>query len=204
MSSLVAWWLGFWSLTIMAWSESLVWKCSHKLQWRREKKKKVWFYLFWKNSGHITTNKRLWYIDYFWKQRHLGKQQEKTFSDLSWLSTDRSCKMNSSIIDVLLGNFINYRRLTLITEEETGSLLHTQTTLSQTIILPICSSKGPFIFPKNHSFYPYIPGGSDGKASAYNTGDLGSTPGLGRPPGERNGNPLQYSCLENPMDGGAW
>ena len=40
MSSLVAWWLGFWSLTIMAWSESLVWKCSHKLQWRREKKKK--------------------------------------------------------------------------------------------------------------------------------------------------------------------
>ena len=35
-------------------------------------------------------------------------------------------------------------------------------------------------------------------------GDLGSIPGLGRPPGEGNGNPLQYSCLENPMDGGAW
>ena len=35
-------------------------------------------------------------------------------------------------------------------------------------------------------------------------GDLGSIPGLGRSPGERNGNPLQYSCLENPMDGGAW
>ena len=35
-------------------------------------------------------------------------------------------------------------------------------------------------------------------------GDLGSTPGLGRSPGEGNGNPLQYSCLENPMDGGAW
>ena len=188
----------------MAWSESLVWKCSHKLQWRRKKKKKkVWFYLFWKNSGHITTNKWLWYIDYFWDQRHLGKQQEKTFSDLSWLSKDRSCKMNSSIIDVLLGSFINYRRLTLITEEETGSPLHTQTTLSQTIILPICSSKGPFIFPKNHSFYPYFPGGSDSKASAYNMGDLGLIPGLGRSPGEGNGNPLQYSCLENPMDGGA-
>ena len=43
-----------------------------------------------------------------------------------------------------------------------------------------------------------------GKASAYNAGDLGSVPGSGRSPGEGNGNPLQYSCLENPMDGGAW
>ena len=40
--------------------------------------------------------------------------------------------------------------------------------------------------------------------SAHNVGDLGSIPGLGRSPGEGNGNPLQYSCLENPMDGGAW
>ena len=47
-------------------------------------------------------------------------------------------------------------------------------------------------------------GGSDGKVSPCNLGDLGSIPGLGRSPGERNGNPLQYSCLENPMDGGAW
>ena len=45
--------------------------------------------------------------------------------------------------------------------------------------------------------------GSDGKASACNAGDLGSIPGLGRSPGEENGNPLQYSCLENPTDGGA-
>ena len=49
-----------------------------------------------------------------------------------------------------------------------------------------------------------FPGGSDGKASAYNVGDPGSVPGLGRSPGEGNGNPLQYSCLENPMEGGAW
>ena len=42
------------------------------------------------------------------------------------------------------------------------------------------------------------------KASPCNVGDLGSIPGLGRSPGEGNGNPLQYSCLENPMDGGAW
>ena len=49
-----------------------------------------------------------------------------------------------------------------------------------------------------------FPGGSDSKESAYNEGDPGSIPGLGRYPGEGNGNPLQYSCLENPMDGGAW
>ena len=49
-----------------------------------------------------------------------------------------------------------------------------------------------------------FPGGSDGKASAYNVEDLGLIPGSGRSPGEGNGNPLQYSCLENPMDQGAW
>ena len=56
------------------------------------------------------------------------------------------------------------------------------------------------------SFEPrfHFPGGSDSKTSAYNVGDPGSIPGLGRSPGEGNGNPLQYSCLENPMDGGAW
>ena len=47
-----------------------------------------------------------------------------------------------------------------------------------------------------------FPGDSDGKASVYNEGDLGSIPGSGRFPGEGNGNPFQYSCLENPMDGG--
>ena len=47
-------------------------------------------------------------------------------------------------------------------------------------------------------------GGSDGKASACNEGDPGSIPGLGRSPGEGNGNPLQYSSLENSMDGGPW
>ena len=49
-----------------------------------------------------------------------------------------------------------------------------------------------------------FPGGSDVKASACKGGDLGSVPGLGRSPGEGNGNPLQYSCLQNPVDGGAW
>ena len=49
-----------------------------------------------------------------------------------------------------------------------------------------------------------FPHGSDGKASARNAGDLVSIPGLGRSTGAENGNPLQYSCLENPMDRGAW
>ena len=51
---------------------------------------------------------------------------------------------------------------------------------------------------------PGLPGGSEVKASACNAGDLGSILGLGRSPGEGNGNPLQYFCLENPLDGGAW
>ena len=49
-----------------------------------------------------------------------------------------------------------------------------------------------------------FPSGSEVKASACNAGDLGSIPGSGRSPGQGNGNPLQYSCLENPMGGGDW
>ena len=49
-----------------------------------------------------------------------------------------------------------------------------------------------------------FPGGSDGEESACNAGDQGSIPGSGRSPGEGNGNALQYSCLENSMDRGAW
>ena len=49
-----------------------------------------------------------------------------------------------------------------------------------------------------------FPGGSDGKASVYNVGNPGSIPGSGRFSGEGNGNPLQYYCLENPMDRGVW
>ena len=49
-----------------------------------------------------------------------------------------------------------------------------------------------------------FPGGSDDKESACSAGDLGSIPGSGRSPGEGDGYPLQYSCLENPMDRRAW
>ena len=63
------------------------------------------------------------------------------------------------------------------------------------------------ISPKGHGRSLNLtgfPGGSEVKASAYNVGDLDSIPGSGRSPGEGNGNPLQYSCLEKPMDRGAW
>ena len=53
-------------------------------------------------------------------------------------------------------------------------------------------------------FYEVCPGGSEVKASDHSAGDLSSIPGSGRSPGEENGNPLQYSCLENPMDSGVW
>ena len=54
-----------------------------------------------------------------------------------------------------------------------------------------------------NSLHMDFPGGSDGKASAYNAGDPGSITKLERSSGEGNGNPLQYSCLENPVEGGA-
>ena len=60
--------------------------------------------------------------------------------------------------------------------------------------------------PEKHLLLLYwdFPHSSVGKESACNAGDRGSIPGSGRSPGEGNGNPLQYSCLENPMDRGAW
>ena len=67
----------------------------------------------------------------------------------------------------------------------------------------------PCINPCDSYSTPYpvsmdFPGGSDSEASACNAGNPGLIPGLGRAPGKGNGNPLQYSCLENPMDGGTW
>ena len=63
-------------------------------------------------------------------------------------------------------------------------------------------------FPQcnNDSLYHFLgfPGGLDGKESACSAGDLGLISGLGRSPQEGNGNPFHYSCLENPMDRGAW
>ena len=76
--------------------------------------------------------------------------------------------------------------------------------------MPITPNLNSYFFPipitlcKNELTKSNFPGGSDSKASVYTAGDLGSIPGLGRSLGEGNGNPLQYACLENSMDGGAW
>ena len=62
------------------------------------------------------------------------------------------------------------------------------------------------VIKNSHAAFKVLgfPGGSEVEASSFNTGDPGLILGLGRSPGEGNGNPLQYSCPENPMDGGAW
>ena len=65
----------------------------------------------------------------------------------------------------------------------------------------VCLSQGQ---PQVHLVEKGYPGCSQDKDSACNEGDPGLIPGLGRSPGEGNGTPLQYSCLENPMDGEAW
>ena len=76
---------------------------------------------------------------------------------------------------------------------------------SRTRLKRLSSSKTYLVFKRIYiHFREGFPGGSDGKESAYSVGDLGSIPGSGRSSGEGNGNPLQYSCLENPIDKGAW
>ena len=75
-------------------------------------------------------------------------------------------------------------------------------------VVLINPTAGNGVMPEKFDFYCKrirdFPGGSDGKASAYNARDLGSIPGSGRSSGGGNGTPLQYSYLENPVDGGAW
>ena len=74
--------------------------------------------------------------------------------------------------------------------------------LKKLVVSSVHTSLHPYILKR--SLPGNFPGGSEVKASASNERDPGSVPGLGRSPGEGNGSPLQYSCLENPMDGGAW
>ena len=73
-------------------------------------------------------------------------------------------------------------------------------TVAAPVYISINSAQSCFFYIS----FPIFPGGSDGKASARNAGDPGWISGLGRSLGEGNGNPLQYSCLENSMDRGAW
>ena len=86
---------------------------------------------------------------------------------------------------------VHLKNLDLFSHQGSYICTHTQryTHINKTIILNLREFKEVLGFP----------GGSDSKASACNAGDLGSIPGLGRSPGEGNGNPLQYSCLKYPM-----
>ena len=81
---------------------------------------------------------------------------------------------------------------------------HQDITTRKTIALTIWTFVGKVMSLLFNMLSRTSPCGSDGKASAYNAEDPGLIPGSGRSSGEGNGNPLQYSCLENPMDGEAW
>ena len=98
-----------------------------------------------------------------------------------------------------LYHFIN---LSLITDHCLRLTFHfhfiTEITLKRELLLTVK------VFPWHLAMSNKISGDQEVKVSASNAGDLGSIPGSGRSPGEGNGNPLQYSCLVNPMDGGAW
>ena len=72
------------------------------------------------------------------------------------------------------------------------------------ILIPACASSSTAFHMMYSAYILCFPGGSEVKASACNAGDLGLIPGVGRPPEERNGNLLQYPCLENPIDRGVW
>ena len=92
------------------------------------------------------------------------------------------------------GNSLQYSCLENPMDRETWQATVYGVTHSQTQLKRLSSSSQVILMPV----------GSEGKASACNAGDLGSIPGSGRSPGEGNGNPTQYSCLENPMDRETW
>ena len=77
-------------------------------------------------------------------------------------------------------------------------------TFNMSSLLVFKKLKGAYMWERCIFIWLGFPGGSEVKASACNAGDLGLIPGLGRSPGEGNGNPLQFFCLENPMDREAW
>ena len=93
----------------------------------------------------------------------------------------------------------------VIDREAVNAVKKSQTQLSDWTELNKCMHSWTYTHIQvfNEAVYTW-PGGSDGKASACNAGDPGLILGSVRSPGEGNGNPLQHSCLENPMDGGAW
>ena len=88
--------------------------------------------------------------------------------------------------------------------ENNKDLLYSTRKHSQYLIITYNGKESEIFTYIIYMLYMGFPGGSDGKESACNVGDPGLIPWLGRSPGEGNGYPLQYSCLENSMDRGAW
>ena len=144
----------------------------------------MWLFSF---SNTIYWRDYLFPIEYSWLTCHLlvGHICEHLFLD-SWLFfTDLCVSLYSSAI--LFISFLQYCFNHYILEYS----------LKSGSVIPLVL----FFFLRIALGFP---SGSDSKASVCNTGDPGSIPGFGRSPGEGNGSPLQYSCLENPMDRGAW
>ena len=98
------------------------------------------------------------------------------------------------------GPYKNFNNFNKASVENENRWYLTSWRLSSQILLSIF----PYLFLDIHTYIKGFPSGSDGKESAYNEGDLGPIPGLGRSPGEGNGNSLYYFCQKNPMDRGAW
>lgn len=112
----------------------------------------MYLHSIWRSSGPATTKICCFGILIILSWRHLknSKHRERIFLSSPYLPEGRSSKRNSIVLNPLPGSFISWRRLTLITEEDTGNGHLTQTN-SVPIILPIYSSKHPFIIPQSHS-----------------------------------------------------
>ena len=125
-------------------------------------------------------------------------------------------EVSQQVFQSLVFRPVHFTRVIFLNDYHDYFLLQLHPTIYQSSRFCLNDQNPPDLILTFHSFSTTIlhtllsnvwrgfPGGSDGKESACNVGDPGSNSGLGRSPGEGNGNPLQYSCLENPKDKEAW
>ena len=146
--------------------------------------------MFHELSSHLTQNKTIWFSQFFlniitFLQGKKKKKSTQTIHGTHPAHVPTTNKVHAGPLDSC-SNFV-------------PSFIHLFTDVADKDL----TLESTRIWLKV-KVYKDLPGGSEGKASACNAGDPGSIPGSGRYLGEGNGNPLQYSCLENPMDGGFW